>query len=129
MKKKNVKTIGYSICLILLLAYPWISNHNLRGDNNELVAAVAGHRKELAGKEQRIADLTSTNKTLEALIRQQKKLIEGESLYEFMALYEKNRVAKFVEILVHLEESETGLPMRFLIKGSQADDNQEEGEL
>ena len=111
MGKQYITTISIVTVLMLIVVMLWINN------NNELDEAVADHREELAGKDQRIADLTSTNKTLEALIRQQKRLIEGESLGEFMEMYEKNQVATSVEILVKLENSETGLPMRFAING------------
>lgn len=117
MKKKKIKSIGYPIGLILLLAYPWISNYHLGCNNDELAGAVANQSKELAGKDQRIADLTSANKTLDALVRQQNKLIEGESLGEFMEIYESNEKALSVEILVHLEDSESGLPRSFFIEG------------
>lgn len=94
-----------------------------------LEAQVSNQRKELATKEQRVADLKHTNKILDTLILRQKRLIEGEGLGEFMEMFERNEEGvTSIEVLVRLEDSETGLPMRFLLKGC-VDGDQEEEEL
>lgn len=93
----------------------------------ELKAKVSNQRKELATKEQRVADLKHTNKILDTLILRQKRLIEGEGLGEFMEMFERNEEGvTSIEVLVRLEDSETGLPMRFLLKGCVDDDQKEE---
>lgn len=122
MKRETVIFTLISIITVLALVLAFVT----REKNKNLGSKIAEQQKELSVKDLRIKDLMNANQTLDALVRQQNKLIEGEPLEEFMEMYDENRTALSVEILVHLKDSETGLPRRFLIEGSSIEDNEEE---
>lgn len=125
MKRETVIFTLISIATVLSI-FILLSSFVTRKENKNLGSKIAEQQKELSAKDLRIKDLMSANQTLDALVRQQNKLIEGEPLEEFMEMYDENRTALSVEILVYLKDSETGLPRRFLIEGSSIEDNEEE---
>ena len=100
----NVKTAKYIAIFsaVGLLSLMGVFLLVVKEKNQTFESTLTEQQKEIYVKDQRITDLMSANKTLDALVRQQNKLIEGESLGDFMAMYEANKVASKVEILVYL---------------------------
>lgn len=127
MKRKTVIFTLISITtvlFVLILVFSFVT----REENKNLSSKIAEQQKEIEVKDIQINLLKESNYDLKELADSQKRLIDGESLGEFMELYDSNKEASMIEVLVHLENSESGLPMRFLLKGSSVRNEQEEDE-
>lgn len=125
MKRETAIKIAISI-IISLIVLSLVSNFFTREINKDLVAKLSEQRKEIGVKDIRINLLQESNKALKELADSQKKLIDGESLDEFMKMYESNEVAEKVEILIHTKNSETGYPRMFTIIGGYASEEEDQ---